>query len=92
MSHNFLQVDDNETDIIIFGTKAQREPLSLHLWSLVLHTKYQVKNLEVILDSDIRLKIEFEPRIGVALLLGLHEIRNTVSGMFLRGVSSCLVL
>ena len=52
MSHNFLQLNQDKTEILIFGGKARRETV-VHMYSLALHTKHQVKNLGVILDPEL---------------------------------------
>ena len=59
MSQNVLQLNKEKTEVTIFGAKAQREQVSVHLKSLGLHTENQVKNRGIILDSGLR----FDPHI-----------------------------
>ena len=59
MAKHFLQLSSDKTEIIIFGPKTQRDYLAQHCNSLALHTKDQVKNLGITLDS----KLNFEAHI-----------------------------
>jgi len=51
MANNFLQLNSDMTEIIIFGPKTQRDYLAQNCNSVALHTKDQVKNLGITLDS-----------------------------------------
>ena len=51
MSQNFLQLNEDRTDVIIFWAKAQRDQIFVQLKSLGLHPK--VKNLGIFLDLDL---------------------------------------
>ena len=53
MSQNFLQLNQEKTEIIVFGNKEKRVAVSKHLESLSLETKDQVRNLGVLIDSDL---------------------------------------
>uniref|UniRef100_A0A3Q3LKF2 Reverse transcriptase domain-containing protein n=1 Tax=Mastacembelus armatus TaxID=205130 RepID=A0A3Q3LKF2_9TELE len=53
MQNNSLQINSGKTEIIIFGPQKQRESVSSHLESLSLKFKNQVRNLGVIMDSDL---------------------------------------
>ena len=53
MCQNFLQLNKDKTEIIVFGAKEERVKVTVHLESLSLKPKDQVKNLGVIIDSDL---------------------------------------
>uniref|UniRef100_A0A3B1J4V1 Reverse transcriptase domain-containing protein n=1 Tax=Astyanax mexicanus TaxID=7994 RepID=A0A3B1J4V1_ASTMX len=53
MSQNFLQLNKDKTDFIVFGCKEKRISVSEHLHTQGLNTKDQVRNLGVIIDSDL---------------------------------------
>jgi hypothetical protein len=69
MAHNFLQLNHHKIKVLIVGAKAQRENLAAHLNSWAIKIKHQVKNLGVILDSELNfsshiwnvIKIHFLP-------------------------------
>ena len=48
--HNFLQLNQDKTEVLVIGEKAEREKLSAHLKTLALNTKHQARNLGVIFD------------------------------------------
>ena len=73
MSQNILQPNEDKTEVIIFGAKAQREQISVHLKSLGLHTKNHVKNFDVILDSDLR----FDTHIRNVTKISFYPLRRT---------------
>ena len=50
---NFLQLNSDKTEIIVCGPQKQRESVISHLETLSLKHNYQVRNLGVILDSDL---------------------------------------
>ena len=52
MCQNFLQLNKDKTEIIVFGAKEERLKVIAHLDSLSLKAKSQARNLGVILDSD----------------------------------------
>ena len=53
---NFLQLNKDKTEILIFGAKAQRQKIVAYLSSLSLESKSEARNLGVILDSDLNFK------------------------------------
>ncbi|KAK0141171.1 hypothetical protein N1851_021853 [Merluccius polli] len=52
MNQNFLQLNQDKTEVIVFGNKEKRTAISKHLESLSLKTRDQVRNLGVLIDSD----------------------------------------
>ena len=53
MSQQFLQLNEDKTEIILFVNKEKRISVSKHLDSLALKTKDQVQNLGILRDSDL---------------------------------------
>ena len=53
MNQNFLQLNQDKTEVIVFGNKEKRIAVSKHLESLSLKTRDQVRNLGVLIDSDL---------------------------------------
>ena len=53
MNQNFLQLNQDKTEVIVFGSKEKRIAVSKYLESLSLKTNNQVRNLGVLLDSDL---------------------------------------
>ena len=72
MSQNFLQLNQNKTEVIIIGDKAEREKLSAHLKTLALNTKHQARNLGVIFDADLN----FETHIKNITKTSFYHLRN----------------
>ena len=56
MTQNFLQLNQDKIEILVIGAKTERERLSDHLKLFTLNTKEQVKNLSVIIESDLNFK------------------------------------
>jgi hypothetical protein len=52
MAHNFLQLNQDKTEVFIVGAKAHGENLAAHFNSRTITIKHQVKHLGVILDSE----------------------------------------
>ena len=53
MQNSFLQLNSEQTEIIVCGPQQQRESVISHLETLSLKPNNQVRNLGVILDSDL---------------------------------------
>lgn len=72
MCHNFLQLNKNKTEIIVFGSHDKRLGVSAHLDSLSLQTKTQVRNLGVILDSELN----FDSHINSITKSAYYHLKN----------------
>ena len=57
MAGNFLQLNQDKTEVLVIGPEAHREKLNLKLKALASNTSEQVKNLGVILDSKLNLML-----------------------------------
>ena len=72
MRYNFLQLNKDKTEIIVFGAHDKRLKISAHLDSLSLQTKNQVRNLGVILDSDLN----FNSHINSITKSAYYHLKN----------------
>ncbi len=55
LSNNFLQLNENKTEIIVFGSKKTRMNIIEELGNHFPSISSQVRNLGVIIDSELRL-------------------------------------
>ena len=55
MCQNFLQLNKDKTEVIVFGAKKERLNVSAQLQSVMLKTTNQARNLGVVMDSDLNL-------------------------------------
>ena len=53
MSQNFLQLNKDKTEVIVFGKKEERCKIATLLNKKGLKAKDTVRNLDVLLDSDL---------------------------------------
>ena len=72
MQNNFLQLNSDKTEIIVCGPQKQRESVIRHLKSLSLEPKNQVRNLGVILDSDLN----FNSHIKAITSAAFYHLKN----------------
>ena len=81
MQNNFLQLNSEKTELIVFGPQKQRESVISHLESLSLKPKQQVRNLGVILDSDLNFNSHIKSVISAAFyhLKNIAKIKGIVS-------------
>lgn len=59
--------------MLVFGPKAQRDPIIQILMYWGLHCAHEAKNLRVVLDSDLSFAKHFNNRVET----GFYQIRNT---------------
>ena len=55
MCRHFLQLNEDKTEIIVFGAKTERLKVTQHPHSLSLKTSTKARNLGVIMHSDLHL-------------------------------------
>lgn len=73
MSHNFLQLNKNKTEVIVFGpNKNERIKVSAYLKTLSLQTTNHARNLGVILDADLH----FENQINLLTKSAFYHLKN----------------
>lgn len=72
MNQNFLQLNEEKTEVIVFGNKEKRVAVSKHLESLALETKDQVRNLGVLIDSDLT----FNNHIKSVTKSAFYQLKN----------------
>lgn len=70
--HNFLQLNQYKAEVHIVGAKAQRENLATHFNSRAIKIKHLVKNLGVILDSELN----FESHIRNVTKIAFYHLKN----------------
>jgi len=57
MCQNFLQLNKDKTEVIVFGNKDEVLKVNAYLDARGLTTENQVRNLGVSLESDLSLKL-----------------------------------
>uniref|UniRef100_A0A8C5HYQ9 Reverse transcriptase domain-containing protein n=1 Tax=Gouania willdenowi TaxID=441366 RepID=A0A8C5HYQ9_GOUWI len=72
MSENFLQLNHDKTEVIVFGNKEKRTAVSKYLESRSLKAKDQVKNLGVLIDSDLT----FSSQIKSITKTAFYHLKN----------------
>uniref|UniRef100_A0A8C6NY71 Reverse transcriptase domain-containing protein n=1 Tax=Nothobranchius furzeri TaxID=105023 RepID=A0A8C6NY71_NOTFU len=72
MTENFLQLNQGKTEVLVIGPEAQREKLLPKLQSVSFYPSLQVKNLGVILDSELT----FIPHIKNITKIGFYHLKN----------------
>ena len=72
MSQNFLQLNRDKTEIIIFGNKEPRQKIARHLNTLGLQTTSQARNLGVLIDSDLN----FDSHIKSITKSSFYHLKN----------------
>lgn len=72
MNQNFLQLNRDKTEVIVFGNQEKRVTVSKHLESLSVETKDQVRNLGVLIDSDLT----FNSHIKSVTKTAFYQLKN----------------
>ena len=72
MAHNFFQLIQDKTEVLIVGAEAQRANLAAHFNSRAIKLKHKLKNLGVILDSELN----FESHIRNVTKIAFYHLRN----------------
>ncbi|KAF7645379.1 hypothetical protein LDENG_00205810 [Lucifuga dentata] len=81
MLQNFLQLNKDKTEIIIFGNNERRQALNAYLDSKALKTSTRVRNLGIIFDEDINFSYHIKAVTKASFwhLKNIAKIRNFVS-------------
>lgn len=72
MNQNFLQLNANKTEIIVFGPKKTRLEVSAQLDSIALKTTDKARNLGVVMDSDLN----FNSHIKTITRSAYYHLKN----------------
>ena len=56
MCQNFLQLNNDKTEAIVFGARDEQLKVSAQLKSVMLESRHQARNLGVVIDSDLNFK------------------------------------
>ena len=72
MNLNFLKLNEDKTEILLVGSKTNREMIKNHLGNLTQWTKNTVTSLGVVLDPDLN----FRAHINKVLKSALFHLRN----------------
>ena len=72
MAQNFLQLNQDKTEILVIGPEALREKLNFKLDALQIKPSDKIKNLGVVFDSDL----SFEHHIRQITKIGFYHLKN----------------
>uniref|UniRef100_A0AAQ5X7A8 Reverse transcriptase domain-containing protein n=1 Tax=Amphiprion ocellaris TaxID=80972 RepID=A0AAQ5X7A8_AMPOC len=72
LCQNFLQLNKDKTEVMVFGAKEGRLKVSLELQSLQLKTTDQARNLGVVMDSEL----SFEKHIKAITKSAYYHLKN----------------
>ncbi|KAI4895256.1 hypothetical protein NFI96_000433 [Prochilodus magdalenae] len=81
MGQNFLQLNKDKTEIIIFGNRHERHKLAAYLNSISLKSKELARNLGVLIDSELSFSSHVKAVIRSAFyhLKNINKIRDFLS-------------
>ena len=81
MQNNFLQLNSDKTEVIVCGPQKQRESVISRLETLPIKPNNQVRNLGVILDSDLNSNSHIKAITSAAFyhLKNIARIKGIVS-------------
>ena len=81
MSNNFLLLNNDKTEVIVFGPKRHRASVSLLLESQGLKCSNEARNLGVVLDSDLNFNKHFSniTKSAIFQLRSISKIRSFIS-------------
>ena len=81
MSNNFLMLNNDKTEVIVFGPKTHREGISQLLNTQGLQCTNEVRNLGVIFDSNLNFSKHFSniTKTAIYQLRNIAKIRSFIS-------------
>ena len=81
MCQNFLQLNEDKTEIIVFGAKEERLKVSTQLQKAKLETSNKARNLGVVMDSDLNLSSHIKTVVKSAYyhLKNISRIKGLMS-------------
>lgn len=93
MSANFLQLNSNKSEILLFGPLTSRSQLHNCLDSMSANVTPIAKNLGVLLDSDLRLEAQVKTVVRTCFfhIRNIHRIRPILSTPNLHKVVNALI-
>ncbi len=94
MCQNLLQLNEEKTEVIAFGNKDEVNKVNAYLDSRSQTTNNQVKNLGVILETDLSFSshVKAVTKSAYYHLKNIARIGSFVSSQDLGETSSCLYL
>ena len=72
MTQNFLQLNQQKTEIIVFGAKKDRSKVITELQSASYKVTHKVRNLGVVMDSDLN----FNSHITTVIRSAYYHLKN----------------
>ncbi|XP_037631145.1 uncharacterized protein LOC119491325, partial [Sebastes umbrosus] len=72
MCQNFLQLNKDKTEVVVFGAKKERLKVSAHLQFVMLKSSDQARNLGVVMDSDL----SFNSHIKTITKTAFYHLKN----------------
>ena len=72
MSENFLKLNEDKTEVLIIGSSEQKQPIISRLGNLAVDSNSTVKNLGVLIDSELN----FNSHINNVTKIAFFHLRN----------------
>ena len=79
MRENFLQLNEDKTEIILFGSKEKRVSIGKYLEMRALTITDQVRNLGVLIDSDLTFSSHIKAVTKAVTKRNINRIKGFVS-------------
>ena len=72
MCQNFLKLNEEKTEVVVFGAKEERLKVSAQLQTTMLKTTDKARNLGVVMDSDLN----FKSHINIIKKSAYYHLKN----------------